>query len=50
MDSKKKAKPLITEKTIPNSYTLKNFSKLSEGTFLWEVTHFDKKNACEKAA
>lgn len=50
MDSKKKAKPLITEKTIPNSYTLKNFSKLSEGTFLWEVTPFDKKNASGKAA
>ncbi len=50
MEAKKKTKPLITEKTTLNSYTLKNFSKLSEGTFRWEVTPHDKKNANGKAA
>ncbi|MBP7281950.1 MAG: FecR domain-containing protein [Leptospiraceae bacterium] len=49
MDSGNKAKTLVTEKTSANSFVLKNFSKLSEGAFLWEVTPFDKKNKPGKA-
>lgn len=50
MEAKKKSKPLISEKTVQTSYTLKNFSKLNEGTFLWEVTPFDNKNKFGKTA
>ena len=49
-ENNKKSKMLLTEKTTQNSYILKNFSKLSEGAFLWEVTPFDKKNKSGKTA
>mgnify|MGYP000995817907 CR=1 FL=1 len=50
MEAKKKSKPLISEKTVQTSYTLKNFSKLNEGSFLWEVTPYDKKNRFGKTS
>lgn len=46
----KKTKTLLNEKVTNNSYTLKNFSKFSEGTFLWDVTPYDKKNSPGKTA
>ncbi len=46
----KKTKTLLNEKVTNNSYTLKNFSKFSEGTFLWDVTPYDKKNSAGKTA
>lgn len=48
--AEKKGNTLISERTSANGYTLKNFSKFSEGTFLWEVTPFDKKNNSGKTS
>ena len=50
MDSGKKANTLITEKTTETFFILRNFSKLSEGNFQWDVTPFDKKNKSGKTA
>lgn len=48
--SDKKSKVLLTEKVSKNSYSLRNFSKLSEGNFVWDVTPYDKKNNSGKVA